>query len=150
MIENALNFDLTIEILYSYIYEKDMTFSKIDEVFRLPNGTSENILGICNIFRECGFQIYQGKRNIPVKSIYKLARVNLPEISEYFKSINYSPENDKSYIYKTINDKKYSREIKNAILKTAYDSRFNEIQSEKEELQYAYLKDSLKVALNMD
>lgn len=147
MLENTLNFDLAVEILYSYIYEKDMTFEKIDQTFKLPNKTAEAILGICNIFRDCGFKMNQGKCNIPMQSICKLARVNLSEISNYFDTINYSTSDNKTFLTKLINERKYSREIKNAILKTAYDTRFSELQNQKEELQYIYLKESIKRTL---
>ena len=119
-----LSFDLTVEILYSYIYEKDMTFDKIDKYFSLPNGTSESILSMCNIFRFCGFRIAQGKRNIPIKSIYKLARINNNDVATLLNSHNYFEQINKASLKKVINDRKYSRDIKNAFIKCLYKNSF--------------------------
>ncbi|MCQ2749548.1 MAG: hypothetical protein MJ246_06260 [Clostridia bacterium] len=145
--DSKLIFDLTTEILYSYIYEEDMSYEKLDSKYRLYAGTSEAILKMCNIFRDCGFKLMPGKRNIPMVSIYKLARVNEEDIEEYLH--DFEVEIDKAYIEKTIAADKYSRDIKDAFVKTALDSRLEEIEAAKYELKLAYLKSNIQDALHI-
>lgn len=145
--DSKLVFDLTSEILYSYIYEEDMSYEKIDEKYELPAGTSEDILKICNIFRACGFKMMPGKRNIPMGSLYKLARINEEDVKQYLKDFNVML--NKAHIEKTIAADKYSRDIKDAFVQTALQSRLDEIEEERTTLKLEYLKSSIKEALKI-
>lgn len=145
--DSKLIFDLTTEILYSYIYEEDMSYEKLDTKYKLKSGTSEAILKMCNIFRDCGFKLMPGKRNIPMVSIYKLARVNEEDIEEYLQESK--TELDKMHIEKIIAEDKYSRDIKDAFVQTALNSRLEEIEAAKKELRLAYLKANVREALKI-
>lgn len=145
--DSKLIFDLTTEILYSYIYDEDTSYEKIDEKYKMPAGTSEQILKLCNIFRDCGFRLMPGKKNIPMRSIYKLARVNEEDVEDYIRS--YEVQLDNAFISKTVAQDKYQRDIKDAFAQNALTSRLEEIEEEKYELKLAYLKSNLKEALHI-
>ena len=145
--DSKLIFDLTTEILYSYIYDKDTSYQKLDTKYNLSAGSSEAILKMCNIFRDCGFKLMPGNQNIPMRSIYKLARVNEEDVEDYLRANKIIL--DKSHIMKAIAADRYQRDIKDAFIQNALTSRLKEIEEEKYELKLAYLKANIEDALHI-
>lgn len=147
MIKDNINYDLTVEILYSYIYEKGMNFTNIDKKFGMPNGTAKEIIDTCNVFKHCGLRFEQGTRSIPLKSIYKIARVNLEDITTILQNEKYGKLNY-DIITKVIANEKYQRDIKNAFIKNALDARLEEIKDEKYKIKFKGLSNKINTALN--
>lgn len=147
MIKDNIKFDLTVEVLYSYIYEKGMKYENIDKKFGMPSGTAKEIIDTCNIFKHCGLRFEQGTRSVPLKSIYKIARVTNEDVTTLLSNKKYNSMNY-DIIKKVISDIEYSRDLKNAFIKNAYDARLEEIDDEKYKIKFKGLVDKLNLAMN--
>ncbi|MCQ2978303.1 MAG: hypothetical protein MJ245_00700 [Clostridia bacterium] len=145
MTDETLNFKLSVEVLYSYIYDKGMNYNNIDKKYMLPSGTSKAIIDTCNIFKHCGLKFEQGTRSVPLKSIYKIARVSSDDVNALLFGC---PSLNKEHIVKTISEDQYARDIKNAFIKNACDARLNEIKDEKYKIKFEGLARKLNCALS--
>ncbi|MCQ2911285.1 MAG: hypothetical protein MJ244_03765 [Clostridia bacterium] len=145
MLNENLGFKLTVEVLYSYIYDKGMTFNNIDKKYNMPSGCAKEIIDNCNIFKHCGLSFEQGSRSIPLKSIYKIARVSQDDVSILLSHPNFQMLDEK-HIAKTICEDEYSRDIKNAFIKNACDARLEEIKDEKYKVKFEGLANKLETA----
>ena len=147
MLNENLNFKLTVEVLYSYIYDKGMTYGNIDKKYSLPSGASKEIIDCCNIFKHCGIKFEQGSRSIPLKSLYKIARVSQDDVSILLSGPDYALL-DQKYIAKVICEDEYSRDLKNAFIKNACDARLDEIKDEKYKIKFKGLANKIECALS--